>query len=403
MSVKLILYKSKTLSNGEHPIMIRIIKERKSKYIATGYSSHKDLWDENSQEPKRNHPHYKELKILVNKMKLETEKLVYNLETESEDLSAYDIQRSIRRKKNHNGSIYAYIDSIVERMATAGQIKNASIYKDTKRNIKYFAGKKDVQFSDIDIMFLNKFEEHLKAKGKGANTIYLYLRTLRSIMNKAIKELVCSEKYYPFKNFSLARYSNIKTEKRAITKEDIKKIEALILDNDDEILARDIFLFSYYCRGMNFTDICFLKWGNIENNRLFYTRQKTKELFNIGLLDPAQRILARYKTETFDGKDSHVFPILFSHHITAKTIYNRKEKILKVVNKNLKGIASKAEITANLTTYVARHSYATILKISGISTSVISQAMGHDSERTTQVYLESFGNKILDEASKAIL
>lgn len=403
MSIKLILYKSKTLSNGEHPIMIRVIKERKPKYIATGYSSDKNLWNEESQEPKRAHPHYKELKILMGKKKLETEKFVYNLEAENEDLSAHDIQRSLRRKKNHNGSLYAYIDTIVERMTNAGQIKNASIYKDAKRNIKHFTGKKDVQFSDVDIMFLNKFEEHLKAKGKGANTIYLYLRTLRAVLNKAIKELVCSEKYYPFKNFSLTRYSNIKTEKRAITKEDIKKIEKLTLDNTDEILARDIFLFSYYCRGMNFTDIAFLKWGDLKNTRLYYTRQKTKELFNIELLAPAQEILARYKLETFDGKGSYVFPILLAHHTKPTTIYNRKEKILRVVNKNLKEIANKAGIDANLTTYVARHSYATILKISGISTSVISQAMGHDSEKTTQVYLESFGNNILDEASKAIL
>jgi integrase len=214
---------------------------------------------------------------------------------------------------------------------------------------------------------------------------------------------VCSEKYYPFKNFSLAKYSNIKTDKRAISKTDIEKIKKVKLRKPNLLLAKHLFLFSFYCRGMNFVDMAFLKWKDIKNKRLTYTRKKTREHFNIGLLKPALDILRHHKTVTFKNKESYVFPIFNENHISPQTVYNRKVKMLRQVNKDLKTIAKQAKIQTELTTYVARHSYATILKLSGVSTSIISEALGHASEKITQVYLTEFGDDILDKASKAIL
>lgn len=402
-SVKVILYTSKKLSNGEFPVMLRIIKNRKSKYLSTGFACSKDLWDQRLHIPKKKHPLYKEAKILIEKKKLEAEKLVYNLENEDKSLSAYEIKNKLKKEKVNNPFVFAYFDKVIARLNESGQIKNAEVYKDTRRNLIHFIKKRDIHFSDIDISFLNKFEEYLKSAGKGGNTIYLYLRTLRALFNKAIKEEVCSEKFYPFKKFSLSKYARIKTDKRAISKEEINKIEKLDLEESDLILARDIFMFSFYCRGMNFTDIAFLKWKDIANQRMIYRRQKTKELFNIELLKPTLDILYRYRETTYDNKESNVFPIITSDHVSPKTIYNRKVKMLKKINKSLKTIGDKVGLETELTTYVARHSYANILKNNGIPTALISQALGYDSEKTTQIYLESFENNILDEASRHIL
>ena len=403
-SIKVVLYTSKILKNGESPIVLRVIKDRKPKYLTVGYSCHPDVWDKENNLPKKKHPHFKEICLLIDSKKKEAGKLILDLENENKNLSSFEIKSKLKKEKTNNSSVLDYFESIIKRLIASGQIKNADVYRDTKRNLSYFLGNRKIQFSEIDIQFLNKFEEYLKNKGKGGNTIFIYMRTLRALINKAIKENVCSEKYYAFKGFSLGKYTKIKTAKRAISKTDIDKIKNLDLsDNENLIDAKNIFLFSFYCRGINFIDIALLKWSNIYQNQLSYIREKTKERFNLELLLPAIEILEYYKEFTFANKESYVFPLLNDNHKTPQSIYNRRQKMNGKINKDLKEIAKKAEINADLTTYVARHSFATIMKKSGISTTIISQALGHDSEKTTQIYLESFENTVLDEASKVIL
>lgn len=402
-SVKVVLYTSKTLSSGEHPIMLRVIKDRKSKYISIGFSCSVKLWNKKANLPKRTHSHFTEINVLISKKRLDAEKIVLQSENEDKNLSAHEIKVKLKKQKANNPFLLDYFDSIIKRFVESGQIKNSVVHKDTKRILSLFVNAKQIHFSEIDAQFLNQFEEFLKQKGLGESTIYIYLRTLRALINKAINEDFCSEKYYPFKKFSLAKYAKIKTLKRAISKSNIEKIRYLNTKNNPELIdAKNIFLFSFYCRGINFIDIAFLKWKDIENNRLNYRRSKTNELFSIELLRPAQEILKYYKHPS-TNKDSFIFPILNERHKTPQSIYNRKLKMLRKINADLKEIGKLIKLETELTTYVARHSYATILKNSGVATSVISESMGHDSEKTTQIYLESFGNNILDEASKALL
>ncbi len=403
-SVRVVLYTSKVLANGEHPVMLRVTKDRKSKYISTGFKCSKDLWDQKKNLPRKRHPLYIDAKILISKKTVEAEKLIIELENESKNLSAHEIKGKLKKAKVNNPFVFQYFDSVINRLKNSGQIKNSLIYKDAKRNLSHFTNSKDLHFSDIDIEFLNKYEEYLKSNKNGGNTIYIYLRTLRALLNKAIKEEICSDKYYPFKKFSLAKYAKIKTEKRAISKKEILKINNLNLLKHPHLTdAKYIFMFSYLCRGINFIDIALLKWKDIKNGRLIYTRKKTNELFNIEIRPEVYEILKFYKKQTFSNSESYVFPILNETHNTPQSIFNRKEKLIRKINTDLKEIALLTGIESELTTYVARHSYATILKKSGITTAIISEAMGHDSEKTTKIYLESFENNILDAASNALL
>lgn len=400
-SIKVLLYKSKKLANGEHPVMIRYIKDRKPNYISIGKSCSTELWDDAKELPKKSHPLFKELTILIGSKKLQAEKFILAGENNNDQEVTSQELRSEFKKNKQTLSVFKAFEYFIARMLEAGQVKNSQVYKDALRQLKKFTVNKDLSFSQIDISFLNRYQEFMQKTGLGPNSIYLYLRTLRALINKAIEEKICLPKYYSFKEFSLAKFSKIKTQKRAISKENIIAIASLEFPPTHPLFhSRNYFLFSYYNRGINMIDIAHLQWSNISNNRLNYRRKKTRESFTIGMLQPAIEILNHYS----ENKNSDfIFPILSEKHDTPSMIQNRIHKMLKVINRDLKEIAVLAGINEKLTTYVARHSFATILKKSGVSTSLISEAMGHDSEKTTQIYLEDFENSVLDDATRALL
>lgn len=165
-------------------------------------------------------------------------------------------------------------------------------------------------------------------------------------------------------------------------------------------LSKDIFIFSYLCGGINFTDIANLTTDNIVESRLHYIRQKTGKLIKIGIPHEAMRIIERYS----NGNNGYLFPILDSKvHKTPLQKQNRIHKIRNKVNYNLKILGKRLGIESNVTTYVARHSFASVLKKSGVNIALISEALGHSDLATTQIYLDSFDNEQVDEAMKNLL
>jgi len=152
---------------------------------------------------------------------------------------------------------------------------------------------------------------------------------------------------------------------------------------------------------MNFIDLASLKWEQIDSGRLRYQRTKNGKYFDIKILPPAQKILDYYQ---ISRSTDYVFPIIDeSVHITPSTKYNRIKKILKTTNRDLKIIGKTIGISTPLSTYSARHGWAMYMKLQGTAIAVISEGMGHDSEETTQIYLDSFGNEVVDKANEALL
>jgi integrase len=266
------------------------------------------------------------------------------------------------------------------------------------------SGKSDLVFKEVTIPFLKKFEADFKERLVKESGISFYMRTLRAVFNKAIEQRICKREMYPFDRYKISDL-NTKTIKRAIPKNDIEKLKSLIIENDlRKFHSLNYFMFSYYCWGINFADVAILKWENIQNNRLTYIRLKTGKPYSLAILEPALQILEFYRSHYFRGNDNYIFPILdTSQHKTAESINNRTHKILTHTNQDLKEIGTELGISVPLTTYVARHTFATVLKRGGASTSKISEAMGHESERTTQIYLDSFENDVLDDTIKALL
>jgi len=261
-----------------------------------------------------------------------------------------------------------------------------------------YNGHLNIYFSDIDVSWLKQYEAYQRKKGFAENTLGIRFRTLRALYNLAIEEEIVKPEYYPFKKFKVARLQQ-ETIKRAISKEEIKEVLNYDCKADKYLqLAVDLFSFSYLIGGINFVDIAYLTKENVIDSRLIYKRKKTGKLIKLPIHTEAMKYILKYQS-----LEPYLFPILSSFHRTDQQKINRIHKIIAKVNHRLKTIGKELNLLINLTTYVARHSYATVLKRSGVSTSIISESLGHSSEKITQIYLDSFENSQIDEAMKNLL
>jgi len=392
-SVKVFLNKYKTNKDGSHPIILQIIKDRKKKVLWLGHSAKHAHWDEEKSLPKKNHPNSTRLRNLILSKLTEVEGILLDLDNLGKPYTAQDVIEKLTVDERSEYFV-VFTEKEIEKMKSLGQKGNAAIYQNTLNVFMTYRDEKDIAFKHIDVRELNKFKEYLLSKKSMPNTISVHLRTLRAIYNRAIKERAVSENLYPFKNYPIKIHA---TEKRAIQKEDIDKVIALDLsERPDLVFPRDLFLFSFYMRGMSFVDIAYLKVSNIHGDRLTYERKKTKQKFSIKLTYKAREIIKRYNNLKL--KKSYIFPILQREGQE----YLDYRNAMRLMNKKLKDIGDLAELEEPLSTYTARHSWATIAKRMGVATAIISEGLGHDSEETTQIYLDSFENDVLDDANEMI-
>lgn len=412
-----VVYKvGKTLADGSHPFLIRITKDRKQVFRSTGLSLHPKYWNSQKQEVRRNYPEPQRKRLLdeLHKWKLKYSEAAEVLAESDERHDAGTVlaeaikgREALRRVK-----VLEFVDELVVSMEVAGQIGNASVYRDMRNQLGKFIckelGVEDVPFERITVAFCNRWEIELRALGARETTLSQRFRTLRSVLNKAIANGSMKLEVYPFARtvaekhkFSVGKF-DVSTSKRAISRDAVRRLEALGPTTDRLKLAKDVFLFSFYCGGINFVDLAQLRWRDIQKSedstqRLRYERQKTGGKFSLKLLTPASAIVDFYRLITYVGSDSYVFPIMDAQvHKTLTQIRNRLHKVLGQVNRDLKELATLAGIDTPLTTYVARHSFATSLKRGGVATGMISAVMGHKSEAVTNVYLDSFESDALD-------
>jgi integrase len=394
ISISRVLYTSKTLKkDGSHPIMFRLSKDRKSKYISTGYSASPEQWDCQEKMPNRKFANSVRMKHLLLKRELAIQEVVMEFDAKGEAYSLDDVLA----KLNGSGkklSIQEYVMELIERMDRTGKTGNARIYDDCLKSFDKYCEGRALQFEHLSYRKLKDYEEHMMAKGLKINTIAIRLRSLRAIINSAIKEGRVQERFYPFKNFKIKQES---TRKRALSFEEIVKIEDYTPENEQLDWAKDLFLFSYYCMGMSFVDMAYLTKDDIIGNRLQYQRSKTGIRYNIGIHAKLKCILDKYNS--MYPESNFLLPIVKD----ANRVYEEYRNDLRWLNRLLNRLGTKLNLSIPLTSYVSRHSWATIARRKGVPTGIISQGLGHTTERTTQIYLDSFESEVMDEMNLMIV
>jgi integrase len=407
MKVSVILYKSKTLANGHHPLMIRINDSKNKKYLSTGLSCLAKWWDFKKNSPNKSNPNRKYLKTVIENKKAIYSLQISTLESGKNKPTIEQLFQTVEKKSPANyfdSNVFTFLSGLVSNLQDCGKIKGANLYKLLHNSLSTFVGNNNLLFADIDLPFLNRYESFLYKKNVVENTMRVHFELLRALFNKAIRSNLVKKEDYPFSNYLIGKF-NTSTQKRAINKEDIKRIESLTLNPDSRLQeARDYFLFSYYGHGINFKDIACLQWKQTTDERITYKRSKTGMILTFILREPIIEILDRYRPTTGIDSENYVFPILDRYkHVTPAKIVNRVNRVIGRVNRSLQELAQQAGIPVRLTTYVARHTYATVLKRGGVSTGKISEALGHRAEKITQTYLKSFSNEEIDSTDEVLL
>lgn len=397
-TIKVLCYKSKTLSNGEHPLMVCVCKDGKRKYQSLGISVKAEWWDFKTNLPKGRCPNRERIILLINEKINEIQKAALDKRIAGKDFTAATLIESTSSKDSSHKTVGEYYLTYIQNLKKEKRIRYAGMLEVSYNSFIKFNRHLDIPFSDIDVAWLKKYELWMKEQNLSVSTISTRIRHLRVVFNLAIAEHSIKHDCYPFRVYKVSKL-NKQTPKRAIAKKDVMRIMGYQGKSEMECLAIDVFVFSYLNAGINFIDIAKLKHSNIVESHLIYNREKTKKLINVPLQPKALEIIAKYQND----KSPYLFPILSPFHKTEIQIANRLHKVLAKINKHLKEIGDNLNLPIPLTTYVARHSYATVLKRAGVSTSIISESLGHSSERVTQIYLDSFDNEQVGEAMKLLL
>ena len=394
-TVEVVCYKYKPLRNGELPLKIRVTKDRKVRYVSLGVSTKPEHWDFKKNQPKADCPNREYIEKLIANRISEIKAEIVELKAEDKEFTATTLVQSISKgsKASTVSDIFLEHIEFLREMKRTGYLLSI---RQTYNSMLKFCGSLDIPFSEIECGWLKRYEIWLRKQGMSENTIGIRFRNLRMIYNLAIEKGVVKKELYPFDSYKVSKLHD-ETAKRAITKEDILAVLNYPLDKADFYaqLAIHLFSFSYFMGGINFVDMAMLTSKNIVNNRLIYNRKKTGKLINLPLIDEARAIIEIYDN---NSSNSYLFPILSALHKTEQMKLNRLHKVITKVNKALKQIGEELDLPIKLTTYVARHSFATVLKRAGVSTSIICESLGHSSEKITQVYLDSFENSQIDEA-----
>lgn len=295
--------------------------------------------------------------------------------------------------KNDATLLTDFVKSLVEKFHQQKKFRLMETYTSAMNSFLRFSKNNLVALEDMDSKMISDYECHLRQAGLTLNTVSFYMRILRSIYNKAVFDKLIADK----KPFVQAFTKNAKTAKRAISVKMIRKIADADIQNKTEELARDLFMFSYYTRGMSFVDISFLKKTDISNAYLIYKRKKTGQELKIAWRKEMQDLVDKHCS--LDG--IHLLGILD----TQKPESLRKQYHYKqcLINDALKRLAKRLNLNVNLTMYVARHSWATIAREKNVPISVICDSMGHNSEKTTRIYLKSVDADIIDRYNAKLI
>lgn len=399
-SIKVKFRQSK-ISKKKGTCFVQLIHKRKMKTIATGIRLEKTEWDplrEYVVTSRASPQRFKELLLIQESLDntvLNLKEVIIRLMTSQTGVTADMIVQGYR-ELDCSRSFFTILEERIEELKKNGQKRTAANYAGALRMFRRFRQDRDVSPEEISGKLIKELELYLKQKDNSLNTISYYMRILQAAYNYAVEKCWVKKNDCPFKNVFTGEE---KTAKRAVDRKVVLRLEDLNLIRRPVLdLSRDVFMFSLYTRGMAFIDIACLKKENLKGDVLEYKRHKTGQLIQMKLPECAAALIEKYGLIMEDT--DYLFPLLYH---PGRKKYCSYDSALRLYNRRLKDISALMRLPEPLTSYVSRHTWATLAKYQGIATIIISDAMGHTSEDTTRIYLDRINNTVLDEANNAVV
>ncbi|MFT4221462.1 tyrosine-type recombinase/integrase [Dysgonomonas sp.] len=391
-------FRISTSKDNEGILFIQVIYNRQVRQIKTSYRIHLHEWDEKNSRIRVNQASGERIEYLrvveeaLIRMSEEVQSSVRYLEEKVTPYTCDDILQAYHSYTTR--CLYPFMRQTIEHLKQIGKTRTSETYTCTLNSFMRFQKNMDISLDQIDSTLMLAYEAWLKEQGICMNSVSFYMRILRAVYNRGVEKEITPQRY-PFKHV----YTGIeKTLKRAVTLKTIKQVkQADLLMFPSLDYARDMFMLSFYTRGMSFVDMAYLKKADLNNGILSYRRKKTGQQLFIRWEECMQEIVDKYLCIS---SSPYLLPIIKNPGDNPRKQY--RNAILSV-NKNLKSLSRKMGLSTVLTTYVARHSWASIAKSKNIPVSVISEGMGHDSEMTTQIYLASLDTAVVDRANRLIM
>lgn len=399
MALVRIKFRSSTVEGKEGTLYFQIIHKRVARTVFTDCRVFTSEWDNVSSSviTRGTEERKAYLEMVASKLKWSMErfsKIIAGKEKEKADYTVDDIVSEYNRQPECL-TFFNFIRSMVAKKTAAKRYGTAKTYSDSLASFSSFRNGKDITFDDLNEDVINQYEAWMKNKGLKRNSSSCYLRTFKTLYLKAVELGLTEDKdifRHVFTGFAT-------TTKRAISIDAIKAIRKLNLENNPALaFARDMFMLSLYLQGMAFVDIAYLKKSDIRNGQLQYSRKKSGQTLTISWEKPMQEIVDAYSHLTKDTP--YLLPVITKQDGMERKQYEKAEHN---VNRNLKKIGEMAGLHIPLTTYVARHSWASIMRDMGNDITVVGKGLGHSDIKTTQIYLSTIDNSTVMKANKRFL
>ena len=392
-------FRPSTVNGKEGVIYYQVIHNRTARQLKTSYHLYAHEWSNSLKEvilteTDENRNRYL-LKISDN-IGLDLQHLYQIITSLEQDNIPYTSDDVITKFSFNQPQyqLFPFMEETIVQLKALGKIRTSETYAATLNSFKRFRDNKDLVLDEMSSVIVMAYEAYLKSNGVCPNSSSFYMRNLRAVYNRAVDKGLTTQRF-PFKHV----YTGVdKTAKRAVSLKVIKRIKEMDFSANTTLdYARDMFLFSFYTRGMSFVDMAYLLKKNLSNGILSYRRRKTGQQLFIRWEKCMQEIVDKYDT----SQSPYLLPVIKprSHiEIRRQYIYGAHN-----INKGLKLIGRELGLSIPLTLYVARHAWASIAKSKKVPLSVISEGMGHDSENTTRIYLASLDTAAIDKANSLIL
>ena len=386
-----------------YPVKLRVTFNRKVKYYYLGLRLSDDQFSGLFRQ-KHLKSQYQELAHYLTK----AETIIDDLREEFEWIKFENQFFSRNIDNNSNPDIFASISRYIAQLEKEGRIKSQQSYVSTLNHIRTFHGRKILQFSDISTDWLKEFHQYLAGQGKKNSTIGIYMRNIRAIFNQEIANGRIKPEAYPFGR-NKYRPPASKKVKKALNINEVTEIFNFQTQTEAEKWARDMWIFSYLANGMNIKDIALLKYENISGEEIHFVRSKTmhstienQRPIQIHFHEELKKIIAKWGNPE-PNPSNFIFDILHPDNLSPMQVTRDVNQAVKIINKYMKRIGRHLGLDRLPTCMFARHTYSTVLKRANVPIEMISEALGHTSIKTTEIYLDSFDNERRADISKLLL